>query len=596
MNKKIVTGLVSLASVFTLAACSQNAANNQSSGVAKDEVEGKFKTSVTNEGTAVKGGTFKYALVSASPLKGLFNPILYTDTGDSVVVELGGGGSIFHYGADLKATDKGMASYTIDQEKKTVTVKFKEGLKWSDGQPLTADDYVFTYHRIADKDYTGVRYDNHVANIEGATEYHEGKADKISGIEKVDDTTVVLHLKDVYPALEVGGGAVKSVIIPKHIWENIPTKDMESSEYTREKIVGFGPFIVDKVTSGEGVTFKKNPYYWKGEPKLDGVTLEIVSPDTIVEEMKAGNYDYAEMPRDQYDVYKDLSNVTILGLLENSYRYVAFNLGKWDAEKGEHVDDPSKKMHDPALRKAMALSLDNKQIAEDTLKGLAVEANSLIPPFFKEVYAGTDEVPNFKQDLEGAKKVLADAGYKDTDGDGLVEKPDGSKLQINFLARKGSATNDAIFQQYVTWWREAGLDVVLQDGRLWDATAFSQKVLAYDEDIDVYSAGWTVGYNPAPSGLWGVKAKFNLANYVSEKNTELATKADSNEMFDVAKKKATFLEWQKFAREELFAIPTYYSYSQIAINSRVKSFDIATGTTFDWQEVEVTADAPVAQK
>lgn len=104
--------------------------------------------------------------------------------------------------------------------------------------------------------------------------------------------------------------------MPKHIFKDIPIADWEGSEYSRTaKYVGMGPFKVKDVTSGESITFVANEYYYKGKPKIDSVKVDIVSPDTIVSEVKAGKYDIVEMPEDQFDSYKDLSNIKLTGAI-----------------------------------------------------------------------------------------------------------------------------------------------------------------------------------------------------------------------------------------------------------------------------------------
>ena len=431
MNKKAIAGLLGAASLVTLAACNNNKANNAGGEPAAKASERKFPTEVTNEGTVVKGGIINYAIVSASPFKGLIQPLLSVDNSDGALEDFAFA-NLFEYDENQRIKkDGGMMEFTLDRDNKTVTLKFRsKDYKWSDGQPLTIDDYIFTYEFIGNKNYNGVRYDENAANIVGMEEFHEGKADKISGLEKVDDQTVKIHLKEVYPALELGGNAIMGSIMPKHIFKDMTYDQAVASDVARTKVVGNGPFIVDKVVPGESVTFKKNPYYYKGEPKVDGVKADIVSPDSIVQEMKAGKYDFALMPADQYDTYKNLSNITLIGNITNSISYVGFNMGHFDKEKGEHVFEPGKKMSDPALRKAIAYALDNEQVANETYQGLRIAANTLLSPFFGEIYADKSEVPGFTYKPEESKKILADAGYKDTDGDGYVEDKEGKQLTI----------------------------------------------------------------------------------------------------------------------------------------------------------------------
>ena len=597
MNKKAIAGLLGAASLVTLAACNNNnKASGDSSSNAKTE-ERKFASDVTNEGTVIKGGTINYAVVSASPFKGLINPLLYVDSGDGTLVDFAFA-SLFEFDANQRIKkDGGMMEFTLDRENKTVTLKLRsKDYKWSDGQPLTIDDYIFTYEFVGRKDYDGVRYDENAENIVGMKDFHEGKADKISGLEKVDDQTVKIHLEEVYPALEMGGNAILGQMLPKHVFKDMSYADAVKSEKSRTDVVGNGPFVVDKVVPGESVTFKKNPYYYKGEPKVDGLKADVVSPDSVVQEMKAGKYDIASMPADQYDTYKDLSNITLLGTITNSISYVGFNMGHFDKEKGEHVFEPGKKMSDPALRKAIAYALDNDQVAKETYQGLRISANTLLSPFFGEIYADKSEVPGFTYKPEESKKILADAGYKDTDGDGYVEDKDGKPLTITLLVAAGSQTDDAVVQQYIEWWKNVGLRVELLNGRALEFNAYAEKLTTYADDFDMWLGGFTIGYNPDPDGLYGPKARFNFGHYVNDEHTKLISEIASEASFDPAKRVELFKQWQKFVFENPFEIPRFNSYSLTAVNKRIKHIDIAQGKDTGWEEIELLSETGQAAK
>ena len=594
MNKKTIAGLLGAASLVTLAACNNsNKTSGDSSSNAKTE-ERKFASDVTNEGTVIKGGTINYAVVSASPFKGLINPLLYVDAGDGSLVDFAFA-SLFEFDANQRIKkDGGMMEFTLDKENKIVTLKLRsKDYKWSDGQPLTIDDYIFTYEFVGRKDYDGVRYDENAENIVGMKDFHEGKADKISGLEKVDDQTVKIHLEEVYPALEMGGNAILGQMLPKHVFKDMSYEDAVKSEKSRTDVVGSGPFVVDKVVPGESVTFKKNPYYYKGEPKVDGLKADVVSPDSIVQEMKAGKYDFASMPPEQYDTYKNLSNINLLGTITNYISYVGFNMGHFDKDKGEHVFEPGKKMSDPALRKAIAYALDNDQVAKETYQGLRISANTLLSPFFGEIYADKSEIPGFTYKPEESKKILADAGYKDTDGDGFVEDKEGKPLTIKLLVPAGSQTDDAVIQQYIEWWKNVGLRVELLNGRALEFNAYAEKLTKYADDYDMWLGAFTIGYNPDPDGLYGPKARFNFGHYVNDEHTKLISQIASSESFDAAKRVELFKQWQKFVFENPFELPRFNTYSLQAVNKRVKHVNIAQGKDTGWEEVELLSETGV---
>ena len=579
--------LFSATVALTLAACGSK---EQSSSTSSTSGTTKYASEVTHDGTPIKGGTLKYAIVSSSPFSGIFADELSSDTNDSSI-----GGlideSMFDYDENRKLTNTGLASIEFDVENKTATVTLNsKDYKWSDGQPVTIDDYIFAYQAIGNKDYTGVRYDDDYKNVVGMEEYHDGKADSVSGLEKVDDYTVKIHFKEMSPSMQLAGGSVCAYIMPKHIFKDIPEAEWEKSDYVRgTKFVGLGQFKIESIVAGESVTLVPNEHYFRGVAKVDKVVMEVVSPDNIVSEMKAGNYDIATMPNSQYEAYKDLTNVTFLGSQASAYEYIGFHLGKYDKETGKNVTDPNAKMADVNLRQAMAYALDIDAAGQNLYNGLQHSSNSIIIPFFKDVYNKDQE--GFSYNPEKAKQLLDEAGYKDVDGDGIRENKDGSKLTINFAARTRDEANESLVQQYLNWWKEIGLNVQLYTGRTIELNSFYDKVQADDPEIDVFAAGWSTGYDPNPSGLFGETAQFNFERYVDAEGTAIMDKISSTESFDSAKNVEFYKEWQKYVHDKAFIFPTLVGEELTAVNKRVKYYDVNLGSKKSaLYQVELTSE------
>ena len=587
MKKRNVMILFSATVALTLAACGSK---EQSSSTSSTSGTTKYASEVTHDGTPIKGGTLKYAIVSSSPFSGIFADELSSDTNDSSI-----GGlideSMFDYDENRKLTNTGLASIEFDVENKTATVTLNsKDYKWSDGQPVTIDDYIFAYQAIGNKDYTGARYDDDYKNVVGMEEYHDGKADSVSGLEKVDDYTVKIHFKEMSPSMQLAGGSVCAYIMPKHIFKDIPEAEWEKSDYVRgTKFVGLGQFKIESIVAGESVTLVPNEHYFRGVAKVDKVVMEVVSPDNIVSEMKAGNYDIATMPNSQYEAYKDLTNVTFLGSQASAYEYIGFHLGKYDKETGKNVTDPNAKMADVKLRQAMAYALDVDAAGQNLYNGLQHSSNSIIIPFFKDVYNKDQE--GFSYNPEKAKQLLDEAGYKDVDGDGIRENKDGSKLTINFAARTRDEANESLVQQYLNWWKEIGLNVQLYTGRTIELNSFYDKVQADDPEIDVFAAGWSTGYDPNPSGLFGETAQFNFERYVDAEGTAIMDKISSTESFDSAKNVEFYKEWQQYVHDKAFIFPTLVGEELTAVNKRVKYYDVNLGSKKSaLYQVELTSD------
>ncbi|MFV8240023.1 oligopeptide ABC transporter substrate-binding protein [Aerococcus viridans] len=594
-------GLTAAASL-ALVACGNSdsdseTADSSSSSESGEVVAPELATTVDNEGEAIDGGTLQVGLVTDSPFQGIFSWEFYEDAYDAEIMQFGFD-SLFGTDDDFQIDDSGKATLALDQENNKATITLKEGLKWSDGEPLTAEDVIYSYEVIGHPDYTGIRYDGTFQNVVGMEEYHSGEADTISGITQVDDVTVEIEFQEVSPSMLQAGGGVWSYAMPKHYLEDVPVAELASSEKIRSTPVGDGPFRITKVTPGESVEYEANEYYWQGEPKLDNVVVEVVPSSSVVPALENGKYDVAlSMPTDLYASYAELPGYTLLGREQLSYTYIGFKLGSWDAEAGEVVYDEDAKMADKSLRQAMGYAIDNDAVAQRFYNGLRSNANTVIPPVFGSFGATTEEVPGYSYDPDKANQLLDDAGYVDTDNDGIREDSDGEPLQINFASMEGGETAEPIAQYYIQAWNEVGLDVQLTDGRLLEFNSFYDRIEADDENIDIYQAAWSTGTDPAPNGLYARNAAFNYTRWATEENDQFMADFTSPEAFDEEFQRNTFVEWQKYFSEEAPVIPTLFRQQVMPVNNRVKHYDYAHNPAddFGWHTVEVTADAPVSE-
>ena len=560
--------------------------------LAAEEGAVTFEPKVKHEGKAVEGGTLHYALVG-DPFEGMLNRMLYTGNPDVQIIDLFTH-SLYGYDENFGIDDSGFAKVEFNKDEKSVTIKIPEGVKWDDGEPLTIDDVIFPYYVIGDPEYTGVRYGTDFQNVEGMEEYHDGKAEEISGLERIDDYTLKVHYKVFNNSIMQAGGGVSNYIEPKHILEDIPVKELENSEYVRKNPVGFGPFKVKSITPGESVVLEANEYYYKGRPKIDQIQVDVVSPTSIVAELKSGKYDLAELPSDQYDTFKEAKNFTTIGALENVYTYIGFKLGKWDEEKSEVVPDESLVQSNKALRQAMAYAIDNDAVAKEFYKGIRIGANSTITPNFTEQYYNKDQEA-YKYDPEKAKQILTDAGFKDTNGDGFVEDPKGKEFKLGFASMSGGETAEPLAQYYIQMWHEIGVNVELVDGRLMEMNSFYDRVEKDDPAIQVYQAAIGLGGDPNPAGVLGRGGGFNYTRWTTDENEKLIAAIESDKSFDEKFRQKAYYDWQAYIHEEVPVIPTLFRHTLFAVNQRVSQYDVTVGTDLNWTEIELLADKPIAE-
>jgi peptide/nickel transport system substrate-binding protein len=581
--------------VLVLAACGKGEEDAQQ-GKAADQAlntDAELKAKVSNKGDAIEGGTLMVAMQKDEPFQGIFSYSLYDDGYDSDLMTFANT-SVFATDGDFLLTNEGIASFEVNEETNVVTIKIREGVKWSDGQPLTIEDLMLPYHVIGHVDYPGVRYDSDARNIVGMEEYHDGTAETISGIKKVDETTMTLELKTISPGLYSGGDGILTYAEPAHVLSSIPVADLIESDAVRKNPLSLSAFVIDKVVPGESVQYKRNEQYWKGAAKLDGVIVKVVPSSSITKAIESGDYDITmTLGSDKYKEIKTFKNIDILAVPELYYQYLGFKVGKWNTETSEvNTDMENSKMGDVKLRQAMGYALDVEQVSKAFYEGLRERANAIVPPVFSSFHDASLEGYNY--DPKKAKSLLDEAGYKDVDGDGFRENPKGEKLQIKFATMSGDDVAEQIASFWLQNWNEVGLDVVFTDGRTIEFNSFYDRVQADDPEIDIFMGAWGVGSNPSPSGIYAHNAPFNFSRYTSPTLQETLANIDSEKSFDADYRAEQFAAFEKEIFEQAPMIPITYRLELTAVNKRVKHYTVDyADIDFDWNQVQLLSKTAV---
>ena len=577
--------LMMLALVLALAACGggsseEETADEESGDDASSEGETAegggeiynyedFPKTVSNTGEPSGEGTLNIGYSSDTPFEGTLNWAFYNGAPDADMMAHFDE-AVLSMNADFQYTNEGAMQYEVNEDDNTVTFTLNEGVKWHDGEPVTIQDYVSSYEVIGHPDYDGVRGSTDgFTLIEGFDEYKTGEADEISGIEIVDEQTAVFTYKELAPSLTAGG--FWSYAFPTHHYEGVEVAEMPEAPQTRENPIGIGPYKVDSIVSGESISMSKFEDYWRGEPGLEKVNARVVATSSVSSAMESGEIDYAiNFPTDQYPDVAEMEGVEWLSNVEGSYTYIGFKLGSWNADEGKVDYKPEEmKMGDVELRRAMWHAIDNDTVGERFYNGLRWKASSLITPYHANWHEEI-EVPGY--DPEEANRILDEAGYEDTDGDGLREDPDGEPLEIKFASMSGGDIAEPLANYYIQSWRDVGLNVVLTNGRLIEFNSFYDMVENDDPEIDIYQGAWGVGSDVDPSGLYGPTAPFNYTRYETEEATALLEQGNSEEALDIDRRKEIYNEWAELMAQDIPVIPTLYRAFVVPVNERVINY------------------------
>ncbi len=579
-----------LATSFLFTACGNSNNKSKTNQEEKKEVGVQDNLVIENEGTPVENATLKIAYVSDSPFTGIFHYAYATNSSDLEILTYCAGGT-FKVDENFKLINGGGADLEFKPEEKKVIITINEKYTWNDGTPVTSADFLEYYKIVAHKDYTGIRFDDDIRNVVGIDEYHAGKTKDISGFKTLSDKKFEINFKTFNPGILWGGG-IPYEPVPSHKLKDIPVKEQEAHDITRKNPLSPGPYYIKEIIPGQQVVFEANPYYYKGQPKVKTVVWKVVPSAQIVAALQAGEYDITvALNADLYNKVKDLKNIKVGVQDDLSYTYIGFKLGKWDKEKGEVVTDPNAKMADVKLRKAMAYAIDNNLVGTKFYEGLRRNATQLMIPAFKEYY--DESLKGYTIDLEKAKQLLDEAGYKDVNGDGIREDKNGQPFKINFASMSGGATAEPIAQYYMQQWKSIGLDVQLTNGRLIEINSFYEKVQADDPEIDVYQAAWGTGSNPNPTAFYGRNAAFNFPRYATPELDAILAKINSVEAVDKDYRSKAYKEFANYMFENVPVVPTLFRKSIVAVNNRVKKWDITPGSVFTVKDVELTAPEPI---
>jgi peptide/nickel transport system substrate-binding protein len=550
-----------------------------------------FSMTTSNKGEAIENGELTYGVVSDTVFEGTFNFNFYSAAPDYEVIAWFDE-PLFDVDENYAYTQTGAATWEVDDTGKVYTLKIKDGVNWQDGEPVTAEDWAYAYEVVGNKAYKGIRYGSDFENVVGMKEYHEGKADTISGIKVVDEQTLQITFQEGGPSLITGG--IWPYALPKHVFGDMDIAKMAESDAVRKNPIGMGPYKVESIVPGESVTLVKNENYWRGEPALEKVTVKTVSPSTVVQELKTGGVDMVDsFPTDQFIDNANMSNVEFLGQVDAAYTYIGFKLGKWDAEKGEVVVDPNAKMADVNLRRAMWYAVDNNAVGDKFYNGLRWNATTLIIPFFPEYHNADIETPTF--DPEQAKQILDEAGYKDVDGDGFREDKKGEELVINFASMSGGDTAEPLAQYYIQSWKNVGLKVELVDGRLLEFNTFYDRLEADDPAYDIYQGAWGTGTDVNPAGIFAGNSPANYPRWTNEENEKLLAEGSSMKSMDPAYRKEVYDKWQQLMVDNIPLFPTLYRSVIVPVNKRVVNYTLDPGSDVQRYQIGVSQDKPVVE-
>ena len=327
-------------------------------------------------------------------------------------------------GMDL-ATD-----YSVSEDGLTWTVKIRDDVKFTDGEPLTAEDVAFTYNNCRDN-----------SSVNDFSMLKEAVA--------VDDTTVEFHMNTPFAVWPYTMAIVG--IVPEHAYD----------ENYGQNPIGSGRYIMKQWDKGQQVIFEANPDYYGEEPKIKKLTVLFMEEDAAMAAAMSGQADVAHTAASYSDQEIDGYELLSVATVDNR----GFNLPCTEPEEKDGITYGNSLTSDVNVRRAINLAIDREEMIKNVLNGYGTVAYSVCDkmPWYNE-----EAVTEY--DLDAAKALMEEAGWIEGD-DGIREK-DGEKAELTIMFSNGDSVRQALAEDSANQLRELGIDVTTS-GVGWD-TAYDQ--------------------------------------------------------------------------------------------------------------------------
>ena len=441
MKKKVISLMLAACMVMGMTACGSSASTTDSQPAA-DGTTSETQAATTDAAAQTTESTGdKELAVQIGPDPETIDPALNS--------AVDGGNMLLHaYECLLTVGEDGTLqpgqaeSYEVSEDGLTWTFHLRDGLKWSDGSDLTANDFVYSWKRVCDPEVAAPYAETVLGMVKGYDEAIDGNLDAL-GVSAPDDSTLVVELAN--PCSYFGSLAAFATLSP--VQEATIEANGEAWATAPETYVSNGPFYMTEWVPGSHITFSKNPYYWNADAiKLDRLKFVL---------MEDSNAAYSAYQTGEVLMIKDVPTEEIPSLTGTDDFYVDPIIGTYYIS----LNIQKAPFDDVNVRKALSLAIDREYVASTLMQGTYTAAGNFMGPgwmdtdgteFMSNANGGKPyiDTTNFEANLEEAKQLLADAGYPDGEGFPTISY----------------TTNDAGYHKVVAEylqqaWAELGIDL-----------------------------------------------------------------------------------------------------------------------------------------
>jgi peptide/nickel transport system substrate-binding protein len=529
------------------------AAGEQS--ITRQEFQAQLMDAFEMEEPQQTGGTVIH--VNTSDIRTL-HPHLYTDTYSGYIAT-----SVYEFlatGSPIDGTPvPALADYwEVADDGVTYTFHIAENAMWHDGNPVTADDVVFSFDSMLDENTLSVR--------------RSGVLLALESYEKVDDKTVQLVSKGPM-ATFVADTAGTVAIIPKHLWEDLPVdewgSDPGATGQDPSRVIGSGPFRFVEWVLGDHATIERNPDYWDSEhtPVIDQFIYRVVAdPASATASLQTGEADIVEVPFAQANQLRE----QYPDLIIEDYDTLSFNYFYTNQDEARGTP-----FTEVPVRQALMYALDRDLISDTVYEGFAIRAIGTQPVL--SIAYNPDRInTDYVFDPEMAASLLDEAGW--AVGDDGIRAKDGERLSFECIYSEGAATYETQIPYMQQAWREVGIEML--PAAIPFPTLIEQVISG---NFDMAVAGFSWGVDGSQGDMFRCDATppngFNRMRYCNEQYDELDEQQRAE--LDVDRRIDLLIEQSNIVNDEAAAGILVFRKDIMGSNPRVRNF-IPNGYSTFW--------------
>lgn len=433
-------------------------------------------------------------------------------------------------------------SWEFSPDHLELTFKLRDDVYWHDGVKTTAHDVKFTHERAIDPaiGWSAIKWKEHLKDV-----------------VVVDDYTVKFIFTRVYPYQLMDASVGE--ILPKHLLEKVPAAEWKSAAFNRNP-VGNGPYKFKEWKAQSHIVVEANDRYFMGRPPLDRIIFKVIpDQENLILQLKSQQIDLMEMVPPKF--FQDLSRVPHLqGYVypSRAYGYIGWNL--------KNPLFQSRK-----VRQALTHAINRQEIIDSVLFGFGEICKGPVHPI---IWAHKPDVPDFPYNPERARQLLAEEGWKDTDGDGWLDQG-GRRFEFTLKTNKGNQIREDICVIVQDQLKKVGIKV---NPTLLEWTIFSEDL--NKKNFEAAVAGWSVGLKMDLTTMWHSKSIPDKFNFVSYSNPEVDRLIEEAQ-FEMDREKARAM-WHR--AQDLIAEDQPYTFLYVPkqINFLHKRFKNVQMETVGW--------------